>query len=125
MIVGLGIDVVEIERVRAFAGRWGEPGLSRLFTPRELAYCLARPDAAPSLAARFAAKEALFKALGTGWGRGGDWTDVEVVRKEGPPGLALSGRAAEAARLRDATRQHLTLSHSRSSAAAVVVLERA
>lgn len=124
MIVGLGMDLIEIPRMRAFHERWGERGLRRLFSSAELAYCLERVDAAPSLAARFAAKEAFFKAVGTGWGRGGDWRDVEVRRGErGAPELLWTGRAEAAARARGADRAHLTLTHARGTAGAVVVLE--
>lgn len=124
MIVGLGMDLVEIPRIRAFHARWGNGGLGRLFSTDELEYCLARVDPAPSLAARFAAKEAFFKAVGTGWGRGGDWRDVRVLRGErGPPELAWSGRAASAVQAVGAERGHLTLTHAREMAGAVVVLE--
>lgn len=122
MIVGLGMDLIEIARMRAFHARWGEPGLQRIFSPAELTYCLGQADPAPSLAARFAAKEAFFKAVGVGWGRGGDWRDVEVARgAHGAPQLRWSGRAARAAQgVRTA---HLTLTHARSTAGAVVILE--
>lgn len=116
------MDLIEISRIREFHARWGEPGLHRIFTSGELAYCLDKVDAAPSLAARFAAKEAFFKAVGLGWGRGGDWRDVEVVRgPRGAPELRWSGRAARAAA--DVRTSHLTLTHARSVAGAVVVLE--
>ncbi len=123
MIVGLGLDLVEIGRIRAYRERWGRRGLVRLFGEAELEYCLRQADAAPSLAARFAAKEAFFKAVGTGWGPGGDWSDVQVVREDGPPRLELRGRAADTARERGAARSHVTLTHTASTAAAVVILE--
>jgi holo-[acyl-carrier protein] synthase len=123
MIVGLGMDLVEIGRIRAYRERWGERGLTRLFSAGELDYCLGQADAASSLAARFAAKEAFFKAVGTGVGRGGEWAEVRVVRGEGAPRLELTGRAAETAEALGATRYHLTLTHSRAVAGAVVILE--
>lgn len=124
MIVGTGMDLVAIERIRSFRERHGERGLKRLFTERELGYCLSRADPAPSLAARFAAKEAFFKAVGLGWGRGGDWCEVEVRRTErGEPSLDVRGRAAEAARTRRAQRLHLSLTHTAEVAGAFVVLE--
>lgn len=123
MIAGLGMDLIEIARIRAFHARWGEAGLRRIFTSDELAYCLDRADAAPSLAARFAAKEAFFKAVGLGWGRGGDWRDVEVVRgPQGAPALHWSGRASAGAQ--NVRTSHLTLTHARSVAGAIVVLEK-
>lgn len=124
MIVGLGMDLVEIPRIRAFHARWGERGLQRLFSTDELTYCLGQADPAPSLAARFAAKEAFYKAVGTGWGRGGDWREVQVARgARGAPELVWVGRAARAVRAVGADRGHLTLTHARGTAGAVVILE--
>ncbi len=125
MIVGIGMDLVEIGRLRSFRERWGRPGLARIFSPDELSYCLAAVDPGPSLAARFAAKEAFFKAVGTGWGRGGDWQDIVVRRTEsGAPTLHLTGRAARTLDAVGAARVHVTLTHARTTAGAVVVLER-
>jgi holo-[acyl-carrier protein] synthase len=124
MILGIGIDIISVDRIRTFTNRHGDRGRRRLFTPGELADCLGRADPAESLAARFAAKEAFFKAVRAGWGAGGDWTEVEVVRgARGAPSLALRGRAAEAVRTAGATRTHLSLTHAGGIAAAVVVLE--
>ena len=124
MIVGTGLDLVRIERLRRFGERRGRSGLRRLFTAEELAYCFAKADPAPSLAARFAAKEAFFKAIRTGWGRGGRWTDVEVLPSEaGAPVLVLHGRARAAMGEAGGQRIHLSLTHSVDTAAAVVVLE--
>ncbi len=124
MIVGTGMDLVSIDRLRRFRERHGERGLRRLFTEAELAYCLRQPDPAPFLAVRFAAREAFFKAVGTGWGRGGRWRDVEVEHDpRGAPSLALHGRAAVAARMAGAARVHVSLSHADEVAGAFVVLE--
>lgn len=118
------MDLVAIERIRGFRERRGDRGLERLFTEGELGYCLSLMDPAPSLAARFAAKEAFFKAVGLGWGRGGDWREVEVCRAgHGEPSLDVRGRAAEAAQERRAKRLHLTLTHTADVAGAFVVLE--
>lgn len=125
MIAGLGIDLMDVARIRAFQRRWGERGLRRLFSDDELDYCVGLADPAPSLAARFAAKEAFFKAVGTGWGRGGDWTEVAVRRLDsGAPELSLAGRAAETARARGTQHLHVSLTHTDTTAAAVVILER-
>lgn len=124
MILGLGTDLVDIARMRSFQERWGERGLHRIFSQDELTYCLALVDPAPSLAARFAAKEAFFKAVGTGWGPGGAWTEVEVRRAgSGRPELVVSGRAATVTAALGVARMHLSLTHARDVAGAVLVLE--
>lgn len=124
MIVGIGLDLVDIARIEELVRRRGEHGLRRLFSPDEIAYCRGRNRPAQSYAARFAAKEAFFKALGTGWGSAGLWTEIEVVPQQGgAPELRLSGSAAESAGARGVTRALLSLSHTDETAAAVVVLE--
>lgn len=124
MIVGTGLDLVELERMAAFRQRWREKGLRRLFTDAELETCLERVGSTASLAARFAAKEAFFKALGTGYGRGGAWTDVEIQNDAvGAPSLRLHGHAAELARQKGVVRSHVSLTHTGRAAAAVVTLE--
>jgi holo-[acyl-carrier protein] synthase len=126
MIVGIGIDLVEIARFQAALDRGGERLVRRVFTVGERAAC--EPKAKPALhfAARFAAKEAAFKALGTGWSGGIAWTDAEVVSDEGGrPSLVLSGRAALVAARLGVARAHLSLTHTDSAAGACVVLEGA
>ncbi len=124
MVLGTGIDIVLVSRIHALRERWGETRLRRIFTPGELSYCLGLRDVASSLAARFAAKEAVFKALGTGVGRAGRWVDVEVVRDErGCPTVRLHGRAARAAERAGVRGIHLSLSHTGPMAIASVVLE--
>ncbi|HET9985425.1 MAG TPA: holo-ACP synthase [Longimicrobiales bacterium] len=124
MIIGTGIDLASVRRLGRFRERRGERGLARLFTPAEIEYCR-RAGGDASLAARFAAKEAFFKALGTGLRRGsGRWTDIEVVRApSGEPSLRLHGDAARAAERRGALHVHVSLSHTGEVAVAVVVLE--
>ncbi len=124
MIVGTGIDLADVDRVRALIERHGGRFLARVLTEAERAYCERYRDPAPQVAARFAAKEAALKALGTGLDHGLSWQDVEVERAEsGAPSLLLHGRAAEFARERGAERTHLSLSHDRGAAIAVVILE--
>ena len=124
VIVGIGIDVVTPERLeRALAGHGGAFE-GRVFTPGERAECASRADRAQALAARFAAKEACFKALGTGWGDGYGLQQVEVVTgPAGRPELRLAGGAAERARELGVRAIHVSLSHEPVAAAAVVVLE--
>jgi holo-[acyl-carrier protein] synthase len=124
VIVGVGLDVVEVARIRSLAERRGERFTARVFTPEELACCEAKADPAPSLAARFAAKEAGMKALGSGWGEGVGWQDLAVVSPPGrPPALELRGEAAARASRLGVSSVHLSLSHDAGVAAAVVVLE--
>lgn len=124
MIIGSGIDIIEVPRLARMRERHGERALRRIFSEAELAYCLglARPD--PSLAARFAAKEALYKALGTGIGSGGAWVEAEVVRSEnGRPTMRLHGMAARSAAAMQVRAIHLSLSHTAEFAIASVILE--
>src|ERR1041384_1869500 len=98
---GIGIDLVPTPRMRRIMERWDERFLSRVFTDEEIAYCRARKDPAPHFAARFAAKEAGLKALGTGLRLGISWRELEVKRERGgPPELILRGRSRELARQR-------------------------
>jgi holo-[acyl-carrier protein] synthase len=124
VIVGVGLDLVRVERIRAARERHGEKFLRRVFTDAEIESCLRREDPDPSLAARFAAKEAGMKALGTGWAQGVGWRDLEVVApSNAPPGLALSGKAAERAASLGAGRVQVSLTHEAGVAAAVVLVE--
>ena len=124
MIVGIGIDVVEIARIRRLRERWQDRFLQRVFTEAELAYALRRHDPAQHLAARFAAKEATLKALGTGLSMGVRWREMEVRRPRGQaPCLTLSGRTAELADARGIRRLHVSLSHDAGLAVAQVLAE--
>jgi holo-[acyl-carrier protein] synthase len=125
MVLGLGTDLMETRRVEESIDRFGERFLERIFTPDEIAYCLRKKkNAAESFAARFAAKEAGAKALGTGISRGVSWKEFEVRREaSGRPTLHLSGRAAELAEVMGVKRVQLSLTHSRELALAVVVIE--
>lgn len=124
MILGLGADWVDVAQMERALERGGTRLRKRVFTEPELRYCSGRRREIEHLAARFAAKEACFKALGTGWGRQAGWKDVEVVRRRsGPPGVRLSGRAGRTARKLGVNRVHLSLSHTSQGALAVVVLE--
>src|SRR5437660_1317530 len=124
MIVGTGVDVTEVARIKAAVDRFGERFLKRVFTPEEVQYCLAKANPAERLAARFAAKEAGMKAIGTGLRHGVTWHDVEVVRRPGQrPTLKFSGKAAEFASRLGCKRTHLSLSHTADHAIAHVILE--
>ena len=123
-IIGLGMDATEIARVAEAIERYGERFLRRVFTEGEIAYCQRKKDAASSFAARFAAKEAAMKALGTGATRGVYWTGIEVVRRSGPPQLRFHEGAAARAAAMGVTGSLVTLTHSRELAIAHVMLTR-
>jgi holo-[acyl-carrier protein] synthase len=127
VIVGLGMDLVDIPRIERLLADQGDRAVRRLFTDAEAAYAMARAQPARHFAARFAAKEAAFKALaGTTEARLVGWLDIEVAPEwDGRPMLVLHGRAAERAAELGVTRSHLTLTHSDDVAGAVVVLESA
>jgi holo-[acyl-carrier protein] synthase len=126
-ILGTGIDIIEVVRVRRALERTvtGNRFRARVFTEREVAYCESRGKARyQSYAARFAAKEAAMKALGTGWNRNVGWQEIEVTRERGrAPQIALSGKAAEFAKRRRVKRFHLSLTHSAEQAIAHVIAE--
>ena len=124
MIVGSGIDLAEIGRIQQSVERYGQRFLDRIYTAAEQAYCLRKRKAAESFAARFAAKEAGAKALGTGISYGVNWLEIEVVREpSGRPTLKFHGRAAEMAAHLGATRAALSITHTNELAMASVVLE--
>jgi holo-[acyl-carrier protein] synthase len=126
MIVGHGVDIVSIERIAESLDRFGDRFLERCFTEDERAYAMSTKTPAQHLAARFAAKEAAFKALGTGWRSGIAWTDVEVVRlPSGEPRLKLHGEASRVAAERGAVQWWLSLSHTKTEAVASVIAARA
>ncbi len=128
MIVGSGIDVVEISRIERALERSGGRFARRVFTPQEIAACEPRRRPALHFAVRFAAKEAAMKALGTGWSQGVRWVDIETVPDAQWPSallrLQLHGRAAERAVHSGTSGCHLAVSRSRTHAVAMVLLER-
>ncbi len=125
MILGTGIDIIEVERIRGSHQRFGERFISRILRPAEIEYCLRHRDPAPFLAARFAAKEAVSKAFGTGIGAQLGWQDIEVGRREsGQPFVMLHDSGARLLAELGGTVVHLSLSHTQTYAAAVAVLAR-
>jgi len=124
MILGTGIDLVEVERVAASYEKFGERFVQRILRPSEIAYCLAHKNPAPFLAARFAAKEAVSKAFGTGIGAALGWQDIEVCKREsGEPFVVLHDKGRELFAQRGAGRLLLSLTHTQNYAAAMAVLE--
>jgi holo-[acyl-carrier protein] synthase len=124
MIVGLGMDITEVDRIDAAMKRHGRAFLERIFTPSEIAYCEKYRNRAERFAGRFAAKEAAMKALGTGWARGVRWVDIEVVREPGgKPALKLLGASRDIADHLGVTNIVLTITHSGNTALAQVIFE--
>ncbi|MES2220114.1 MAG: holo-ACP synthase [Acidobacteriota bacterium] len=124
MIVGSGVDMIEIGRIEETLERYGDRFCQRIYLPEEVRYCRSKKNGAESFAARFAAKEAAAKALGTGIHFGVSWRDIEVVRTfSGRPTLVFHGRAAAIARKLGVQNAVISLTHSRTIAFAQVVLE--
>ena len=124
MIVGTGIDIAEVPRIRHSIERFGLRFLARIYTPGEMRYCDSKANRVERYAARFAAKEAAMKALGTGWNHGVRWVDCEVVRMPGGrPTIAFHGRAGEFAAKLGMKNAALSISHTEEQAIAQVILE--
>jgi holo-[acyl-carrier protein] synthase len=124
VIVGLGLDIAEIDRIEAAIARHGAQFLERLYTPREVSYCEKHRNKFERYAGRFAAKEAAMKALGTGWRHGVRWRDIEVVREpSGKPTLLFEGIAREFADRMGVKNISLTITHSGNFALAQVIFE--
>ena len=124
MILGSGVDLCEVPRIEASIARYGSRFLERIFTPREIAYADRKANRFERYAARFAAKEAGMKALGTGWTGGISWRDFEVVNlPSGRPTLNFHGRAAEVAAKLGVRHVALSLTHTKEQALAMVILE--
>ncbi len=124
MILGTGIDIIEVARIRSSMERFGERFLQRILRPDEISYCFLYKSPAPHVAARFAAKEAISKAFGTGIGRHLGWQDMEIRREEsGKPFVVLYGAGLKLLSERGGRLIHVSLSHTETYAAATAVLE--
>jgi len=122
-ILGTGIDLVENARIAASIAKFGDRFLHRIFTEGEIAYCAAMPNPVPHYAARFAAKEAVSKAFGTGIGKALGWKEIEVIRAEsGAPSIVLHGGGEELAKSRGVIRVFTSLTHTDAYAAADALL---
>jgi len=125
VIVGIGVDIADVARIAKSIDRFGRRFTERVFTPDEIRYCESKANKAERYAARFAAKEAAMKAIGTGWRHGVTWQDIEVKRApRGRPTVAFSGKAAEFFAKLGATKAHLSLTHTQEVAMAQVILEK-
>jgi holo-[acyl-carrier protein] synthase len=124
MILGTGIDIIEVARIASSYEKFGERFVNRILLPDEIAYCLTHKNPAPFIAARFAAKEAISKAFGTGIGAQLGWQDMEICRKEsGEPFVILHGKGKILFEARGAKKLHISLSHTQNYAAATAILE--
>ena len=124
MILGIGIDIIEVARIAASYEKFGERFVNRILLPDEIAYCLSHKNPAPFLAARFAAKEAISKAFGTGIGAALGWHDMEIRRKEsGEPFVVLHGKGRDLFEARGAKSLHISLTHTENYAAVTAILE--
>jgi holo-[acyl-carrier protein] synthase len=124
MIVGTGVDIAEVARIAGSIKRFGRRFTERVFTPDEIRYCESKANKAERYAARFAAKEAAMKAIGTGWRHGVTWQDIEVRRSPGGrPTILFSGKAAEFFDKLGAKQAHLSITHTAEFAMAQVILE--
>ena len=124
MILGTGIDIIEVARIAASFEKFGERFVNRILLPDEIAYCQLHRQPAPFLAARFAAKEAISKAFGTGIGAQLGWQDMEIRRKEsGEPFVVLHGKGEELFKARGAKKLHISISHTEQYAAVTAILE--
>ena len=124
MILGTGIDIIEVARIASSYEKFGERFVNRILLPDEIAYCLTHKNPAPFIAARFAAKEAISKAFGTGIGASLSWQDMEICRKDsGEPFVILHGKGEKLFESRGAKQLLVSLSHTQNYAAATAVLE--
>lgn len=124
MILGTGIDIIEVARIAVSYEKFGDRFVNRILLPDEIAYCRSHKHAAPFLAARFAAKEAISKAFGTGIGAALGWQDMEIRRKEsGEPFVILHGKGKELFAARGAKQLLISLSHTQNYAAATAIVE--
>lgn len=124
MILGTGIDLIEVARIASSYEKFGERFVNRVLLPDEIAYCLQHKNPASFLAVRFAAKEAISKAFGTGIGAQLGWRDMEIRRKEsGEPYVVLHGKGVELLAVRGAAKLHISLTHTENYAAATAILE--
>ena len=118
-LISIGTDIIECVRIAQLIEKHGEVFLQRVFTQKEILYCSSRKAATQHYAGRWAAKEAVLKVLGTGWAKGIQWTDVEVVNEvSGAPMITLAGKAADVARERGINKVMITISHCRAYATA-------
>jgi holo-[acyl-carrier protein] synthase len=123
MVIGIGIDIIEIDRVKKSVDEFGDAFLKKIFTPREVEYCLAKSNKYQHLAARFAAKEAVYKALSTAWDEGLSWQNIEILNEiNGMPIVRLSGKLKDFLSVDKSLK--ISISHSRDYVAVVAIIDK-
>lgn len=123
MVIGIGIDIIEIERIKQSVDNFGERFLNKIYTEKEKDYCLTKANKYQHLAARFAAKEAIAKALTTGWNKEFTWTNIEIINEpSGLPKATLLGNLAEF--LADNKQLQISMSHSENYVACIAIIYR-
>ena len=123
MVIGIGIDIVDITRINSLLQKYGRRFLERVFSLDEIIYCMKRYDSATCLAGRFAVKEAAFKALSAGRASGVPFKDITINMRDGIPQLTLTGMAHELSQSLGVVKHHVSISHDKGCAVAVVILE--
>jgi holo-[acyl-carrier protein] synthase len=123
VVIGIGIDIVDISRINTLAQKYGKRFLERVFSLDEITYCMTRYDSATCLAGRFAVKEAAFKALSAGKSSGIPFKDITFNMRDGVPQLTLTGKAHELSQSLGVVKHHVSISHDKGCAVAVVILE--
>jgi holo-[acyl-carrier protein] synthase len=123
VVIGIGIDIVDISRINTLLQKYGRRFLGRVFSLDEITYCMKRYDSATCLAGRFAVKEAAFKALSVGRSSGVPFKDITINMRDGAPQLTLRGKAHELSHRLGVVKHHVSISHDKGCAIAVVILE--
>jgi holo-[acyl-carrier protein] synthase len=123
VVIGIGIDIVDISRINSLAQKYGRRFLERVFSLDEITYCMKRYDSATCLSGRFAVKEAAFKALSAGRASGIPFKDITINMRDGTPQLTLTGKAHELSHRLGVVKHHVSISHDKGCAVAVVILE--
>jgi holo-[acyl-carrier protein] synthase len=123
VVIGIGIDIVDITRINNLLQKYGRRFLERVFSLEEITYCMKRSDSATCLAGRFAVKEAAFKALSAGRSSGVPFKDITINMRDGAPQLTLTGKAHELSQNLGVVKHHVSISHDKGCAVAVVILE--
>ena len=121
MVIGIGIDIIEIDRIKSNVEKYGDEFLNKVFTPNEIEYCMPKTNKYQHLAARYAAKEAVYKALATGWQEGLSWQDVEITNE--PTGMPIANVSRKLKKFFSTDKElKISMSHSRNYVTCVAII---